>query len=277
MSVRRDTIARYGNSLLVNDLYQTNRFEVDLMSHWVAPNSSGLQPRLAENDVHVWCADLDLEPPALERLAVHLSSEEKVRAARFVSATDRNRFTVARAILRELLGGYLQLPPANIRIEAASHGKPALPNAPGVPDLRFNLSHSHGLALYAFVLQREIGIDVEKIRPEFVTEKIAERFFSARERDGLRRLPSELHSEAFFLCWTRKEAYIKARGEGLHIPLDSFDVTLTPNEAAVLTSTDSDRWKLHGFHPRPGFVGALVVEAPENQLHFWEWSLPRPT
>jgi 4'-phosphopantetheinyl transferase len=260
---------------MFNDLHKKDNFDVDIMSHWVAPNGSRLQLRLAENEVHVWCADLDIEPPALERLAAHLSSEERVRAARFVSPTDRNRFTVARAILRELLGGYLQLPPANICIEAAPHGKPALPNAPGVPDLRFNLSHSHGLALYAFALQREIGIDVEKIRPEFVTEEIGERFFSARERDGLRRLPSELRSEAFFLCWTRKEAYIKARGEGLHIPLDSFDVTLTPNEAAVLTSIDSDRWELHCFQPRPGFVAALVVEAAESQLQLLEWPVQR--
>ena len=246
------------------------------MKQWVTPVGRDFQLRLAANDVHVWRADLNVEPSALNRLYLHLSSEEKARAARFVSSNDRNRFTVARAILRELLAGYLELPPADIYIEATQYGKPRLPNGLGVSDLRFNLSHSHGLALYAFALQREVGIDVEKIRPELVTEEIGERFFSARERDGLRRLPSELHSEAFFLCWTRKEAYIKARGEGLHIPLDSFDVTLAPNQPPVLTSADSDKWELHCFHPRPGFVGALVVEASESQLQFLDWPLPTP-
>lgn len=240
------------------------------MSQWSAPNGGG-PSRLAANDVHVWRADLDIAVPALDHLSAHLSNEENARAARFVSPTDRNRFILARAILRELLGGYLQRPPANILIEAAPRGKPVLRMGAGVLDVRFNLSHSHGLALYAFALHREVGIDVEMIRPEFATEDSVERYFSAREREGLRAISGELRSEAFFLCWTRKEAYIKARGEGLYIPLDSFDVALTPNEPAVLTSTDSDRWELRSIHPGPGFVGALVVEAPECRLRFWEW------
>jgi 4'-phosphopantetheinyl transferase len=246
------------------------------MNQWVATNSRPGQLRLAENDVHVWRANLDIDPAALNHLFSHLSTEEKARATRFVSPTDRNRFAVARAILRELLGAYLHLPPANITIQAAAYGKPALCLGPGVADVRFNLSHSHGLALYAFTLQREVGIDVEKIQPQLATEDSGERYFSAREREGLRAIPSKLRTEAFFLCWTRKEAYIKARGAGLNIPLDSFDVTLTPNEAAVLTSTDSEMWELHSLRPQPGFVGALVVETPGSQLHFWEWPLPRP-
>jgi 4'-phosphopantetheinyl transferase len=246
------------------------------MSPWVAHSSSRSALRLAENDVHVWRADLDIATPALDHLSAHLSPEEKAKAARFVSPTDRNRFTLGRAILRELLGRYLQLPAANICIEAAPRGKPLLRMGSTVPDVRFNLSHSHGLALYAFALQREVGIDVEMIRPGFATEDSLDRYFSVREREGLRNIPSEQRSEAFFLCWTRKEAYIKARGEGLYIPLDSFDVTLTPNEEAVLTSTDSKRWELHSIHPGPGFVGALVVETPGSQLKFWEWPLSNP-
>ena len=243
------------------------------MIPWVIHDSRRSSPLLlAKGAVHVWRADLDIDPAGLDHLFAHLSIEEKARAARFVSPIDQNRFKVGRGVLRELLGGYLQLPPANICIEAAPFGKPVLRKRPGVVDVRFNLSHSQGLALYAFARQREVGIDVEKIQPEFAAEDIGEKYFSARERDNLRAIPSELRSEAFFLCWTRKEAYIKARGEGLHIPLDTFDVTLTPNETAGLTSTDSDRWELHSFHPRPGFVGALVVEAPQSRLQFWEWS-----
>ena len=243
------------------------------MSQWVALSGSGGSFRLAENDVHVWRANLDIAASARDNLSAHLSLEEKTRAARFVSPTDRNRFTLARAILRELLGGYLQLPPAHILIETAPRGKPVLRMGAAVPDVRFNLSHSHGLALYAFALHREVGIDVEMIRPEFATEDSVERYFSAREREGLRAISGELRTEAFFVCWTRKEAYIKARGEGLYIPLDTFDVTLTPNQAAVLSSTDSDRWELRSIHPAPGFAGALVVEAPVSRLQFWEWPL----
>jgi len=244
------------------------------MLQWVTLSGNPSQLRLAENDVHVWRADLDLDPPLVDRFSAHLSGEEKARADRFVFPLDRNRFTVARSILRELLGAYLQLPPAKVSIKASPRGKPALHTEPGLVDVRFNLSHADGLALYAFTWRREVGIDVEKIQPEFATEGRGEQYFSARERHGLQAIPSEFRSEAFFLCWTRKEAYIKARGEGLYIPLDSFDVTITPNEAAVLTSIDSDQWKLHSFYPRPGFVGALVVEAPESHLQFWEWPKP---
>ena len=124
----------------------------------------------------------------------------------------------------------------------------------------FNLSHSHGLAVYAFALGREVGIDLEPIRPDFVSDDIAGRYFSTQELNELRALSPESGLEGFFLCWTSKEAYVKARGEGLQIPLESFSVSLTPGQREVLESADSSRWGLHSFQPAPRYVAAIVGE-----------------
>lgn len=229
------------------------------------------QLRLYRNEVHVWHARLDVRTAAVEKLGAQISAEERARAARFAFPIDRDRFIVARGVLRELLGAYLHQSPTNVCIETSPHGKPALRRALGVPDLRFNLSHSEDLALYAFTLGRDIGIDVEKIQPKFAAEDISEQYFSVQERHELRAMPSELRTEAFFLCWTRKEAYLKARGKGLGTPLDSFTVSFKPNEPAVLTSMDSSRWILHSLRPQSDFVGALVVEGPPARLCISEW------
>jgi 4'-phosphopantetheinyl transferase len=226
---------------------------------------------LGENIVHVWRAWLEIDPTSQERLSMYLPAEEKARAARFVFAKDRNHHIVARAILRQLLGCYLRQPPASICIKAGPQGKPALGLVAGLPPLRFNLSHSYGLALYAFALHREVGIDVEKIRPDVANEGLAERYFSAEERKELQTIPKELRSKAFYLCWTRKEAYIKARGAGLQIPLDSFGVSLAPDKPATLSSADQDQWSLFSVRPDTGFAGALVIEGCGSRIQFWEW------
>ncbi|HTS12529.1 MAG TPA: 4'-phosphopantetheinyl transferase superfamily protein [Candidatus Limnocylindrales bacterium] len=137
--------------------------------------------------------------------------------------------------------------------------------------LCFNLSHSHGLALVAICREREVGVDVELIRPEFGGEEIARRYFSQREVDELKRLPPELQAEGFFLCWTRKEAYIKAKGDGLHIPLDSFDVSLTPGLPPLLNSADGFRWSLRSLAPGAGYVGAVVSEGRDWKLRLLSW------
>jgi 4'-phosphopantetheinyl transferase len=231
------------------------------------------QIALLQDEVQVWCANLDGRAANEELLFESLSREEKERAGRFVLAIDRSRFVAARGILRKLLGGYLHQSPTNVCIETARQGKPTVCNALGASEarLRFNLSHSYGLALYAFSLEREVGIDIEKIMPEFEKEDLAERYFSKQEREDLRVMPRELRSEAFFRCWTRKEAYLKARGAGLYIPLDSFTVSLKQGEPAVLTSSDSENWKLYSLPPRPGFAAALVVEGPQCRVAYSEW------
>jgi 4'-phosphopantetheinyl transferase len=204
-------------------------------------------------------------------LSSTLSSEEQTRAGRFVLDKDRHRFTVTRGILRQLLGRYLCRPPASVAIEVGPHGKPALRVKEDVAPLRFNLSHSEGLGLFAFALEHEVGIDVEQIRPEVAKEGIEESYFSARERRELDALPAECRSDGFFRCWTRKEAYVKVRGEGLLLPLDSFDASLTPGQPAVLHRVDKDRWSLYSVCPEPGFIAAVVVERKKNNLRFWEW------
>jgi 4'-phosphopantetheinyl transferase len=227
---------------------------------------------LSSNEVHIWRASLDVDSTVRERLSAVLSTAEQERAARFAFARDRNRYTVARAILRQLLGGYLGEPPQNVVLGTLPHGKPILAATARIPGLRFNLSHSHEFALCAFCLGHELGIDIEKIKPQVAFEGIENRYFSPKERAELETLPQDLRPEGFFLCWTRKEAYVKARGEGLKIPLESFSVSLTPGKPAVLQSPDEERWSLYSIDPTAGFVGALAAEGRGHRLHFWEWS-----
>jgi 4'-phosphopantetheinyl transferase len=223
------------------------------------------QVALPENEIHVWRAWLDVEFPERERLSFYLSEEERARASRFVFQHDREHFLVARGRLRELLGTYLQRAPQSLAFRAGPYGKLSLVDH---ADLHFNLTHSYGLALYAFAMNRELGIDVEKIRPEFATEGIAERYFSAAEQSELRELPAELRTDAFFLCWTRKEAYVKAHGGGLQIPLDSFDVSLTPGAPEKLISADSQQWSMRSFQPAPEYIASLIAEGPIESLCF---------
>ena len=228
--------------------------------------------KLGASDVHLWRASLDCDAPVLSRLETTLSSDETARANRFVYSKDRNHFVAARGILRELLGAYLTLPPAQIRFRYAEHGKPALDANPSDSVLQFNLSHSGSLAIYGFSLGRRLGVDVEKIRPQLAGEDIARRYFAAREDAELQALPMQRRAEGFFLCWTRKEAYIKAHGAGLSLPLDSFTVSLTPGRAAELQSDDSDDWALRSLEPGPGFVGAMVAEGRNWRSSSWSWS-----
>jgi 4'-phosphopantetheinyl transferase len=225
---------------------------------------------LSENEIHVWRAWLDVDDQERERLSLYLSAEERARARRLVFQHDREYFLVGRGRLRELLGTYLQRPPQSLEFRTGPYGKLSLAER---ADVRFNLTHSYGLALYAFAMNRELGIDTEKIGPEFATEGIAERYFSAAEQRELRELPVELRTGAFFLCWTRKEAYVKAHGGGLQIPLESFDVSLTPGKPETLRSADSGRWNLRSFEPAPEYIASIIVEGAPESLRFWDADL----
>jgi 4'-phosphopantetheinyl transferase len=222
---------------------------------------------LNEGDVHIWLTRLDVETQELTRLRSYLNREEVSRAERFVFQRDRDHFIVARGRLRALLGKYLHCPPNAVEFKTGRYGKLSLLDEQN--PLRFNLSHSHGLAVYGFCMGREIGIDTEKIRPGFAGEELSQRYFSASEQQELAEVPEEIRDSAFFLCWTRKEAYIKAHGDGLQIPLDSFDVSLTPGQAERLRSADCDRWSMRSFIPAPEFVATIVVEGEIRSTHFW--------
>jgi 4'-phosphopantetheinyl transferase len=223
---------------------------------------------LEENASQIWLAWLDVDRHERTRLCSYLSKDEVSRAERFVFPRDRDHFIVARGRLRELLGKYLHSAPNAVQFKTGRRGKLSLLD--DRDPLRFNLSHSHGLALYGFCIGREIGIDTEKIRAGFAGEGIAERYFSATEQRELSELPRELRDTAFFLCWTRKEAYIKAHGDGLQIPLDSFDVSLKPDKPATLRSVDSERWSVRSFTPAPEFAAAIIVEGKIRSTSFLE-------
>jgi 4'-phosphopantetheinyl transferase len=222
---------------------------------------------LAQGELHVWRGWLNVEAAEIDRYSSLLSEDETARAARFVFPHDRSHFIAGRGLLRDLLGMYLRSRPEKLRFKTGPFGKLLLADH---PKLRFNLSHSYGLVLYAFALERKLGIDAEKIRPEFATEEIAERYFSLAEQHELRALPTELRTEAFFLCWTRKEAYVNAHGDGLQIPLDSFDVSLTPGQPETLRSHDGNRWVLQSFTPAPGYAAAILAEGHPESMRFWD-------
>jgi 4'-phosphopantetheinyl transferase len=209
-----------------------------------------------------------------------LSPDEIERADRFNFQRDREHFIVARGALRAILGSYLCSDPASLRFGYTHYGKPYLMNDSLDPDFRFNVSHSNSLGLVCITRGREIGVDVEWIREGISREGIAERFFSAAEVKALRELPERLQDQAFFNCWTRKEAFVKAKGEGLSIPLNEFVVSLAPNEPAVLLSViglaqETSRWIFHQLFPGDGYVAVVAVEdgnSPRPQC--WEWQPP---
>ena len=245
-----------------------SRYETSSSSDW---QSAPSELRLGPSEVHVWRTSLACEPATLHRLEATLAEDEKSRAQRFLFERDRNHYIAGRGILRDLLGKYLSCAPAGLRFRYGPQEKPALDAEATLKSARFNLSHSHGLAVFAFSLGREVGIDLEFIRPDFATDDIAGRFFSARELAELRTLPAELRAEGFFLCWTRKEAYVKARGAGLHIPLESFSVSLTPGQPEKLVSPDSERWTIWSLQPAAGFVGAIVGEGSGWRVSQFDW------
>jgi 4'-phosphopantetheinyl transferase len=232
---------------------------------------------LGDNEVHVWRASLELPSSQVEKLQRNLSEEELERAERFHFQRHRDHFIVARGLLRTILGRYLKVEPGRLLFQYGPKGKPELAGDTSRRALCFNLSHSHGLALYGVTRDREIGVDVERIRPDVAGEKIAERFFSPQEAATLRELPAHVRQEAFYTCWTRKEAYLKAIGEGITLRLDQFEVSVTPGEPAVLLSINGDSkeassWCLKGLDPGPGFVGALAVKGHGWDLRCWHWA-----
>jgi 4'-phosphopantetheinyl transferase len=241
---------------------------------WLTPPD---QLSLAAKDVHIWRASLEQPQHTVETLRQLLSPDELTRADRFHFEKDRRHFTVARGLLRKLLGRYLGMTPAAVGFTYAEHGKPmvTVDLADDSRELKFNLAHSGGLALYAFTRAGEIGVDLEHIRSQFTGDDIARRFFSAAEVACLNQLPAPLRQEAFFNCWTRKEAFIKGKGMGLSLGLDQFDVTLEPNEPAALLCTRWDhdeaaRWSLKEIEVGQGFVGAIAVEAHDWEPSYWQ-------
>jgi len=227
--------------------------------------------RLAPGDIHLWCADLKRAAPYLRMLARTLSADELARARRFHFENDRTRFILRRGILRMCLGSYLDVAPSLLRFSYGRNGKPTLDDTFGKGDIFFNLSHSNGIALYAFTPDGEIGVDIEQIHAIDDLKSIAARFFSPTEYRTLAGLPDAKKQEAFFNCWTRKEAFVKALGDGLARPLNSFEVSLVPGEPVRLLGIADDpegasRWSVQSFTPAASYVAAFAVKGHVSRL-----------
>lgn len=238
---------------------------------------AGPRAALQPDHVHVWRARLDQPAAVVAALTGVLTDDERTRARRFRSDSHRDRFIVCRAAQRDIVAAYAGVAPDAIAFQYSPCGKPSLDGgSERARRIRFNTSNSGRLAVFAVAMEREVGIDVEADRAIPDALSIARRFFSAAELDALRATPAESRHRAFLTCWTRKEAFIKAVGPGVSMPLDGFDVTIRPDEPAALRCTRPDpsaaeRWSMHSLDVGPGYFGALVVESTIDGLHSFEW------
>lgn len=230
---------------------------------------------LSHADVHVWSANQDEPIYPMEQLWRTLSTDEQQLAARFHFERDRRRYVIGRGLLRAILGRYVQMAPEQIRFAYGVRGKPALVEACGGNRLKFNVSHSDGYFLCAVTSQREIGADIEHVHVIAEADSIAQHYFSAQENDVFRQLPTSEKPVAFFNCWTRKEAYIKATGDGLSRPLDQFSVSFVPGEPARMIACydqpeETQRWIFCALDLAPEYIAALCVEGQECSLTCWQ-------
>ncbi len=244
------------------------------MHNWTVPFH---HPTLASDEVHVWRARLDRPDEEVQALERTLTADERARAMRYRFLKDRVHFTVARGILRTLLGRYLMRQPSELQFRYNQYGKPLLDESDGESALAFNVSHSHGMALFAFTRGREVGVDIECMLPDRAEMSIARRFFSPYEVKALQAVPAAQQTQAFFSCWTRKEAYVKTRGLGLSLDLNLFDVSLVPGEPAALLNIREPGqrladWSLWNLAPGNGYAAALAVKGAPCRVVYWEWA-----
>jgi 4'-phosphopantetheinyl transferase len=234
-----------------------------------------VKPAIWQNEVHIWRAPLDV--PWSWTFDEALSLEDRTRADRFKFESDRRKFCAARASLRLILSRYLGVKPGRLQLETGEFGKPFLADKNVAQGLRFNLSHSHQLALISITRDREVGVDIEFMRSDFVTDEVAGHFFSAAEVEEFRTVAPGLRTRAFFNVWTRKEAYIKARGEGLYCPLDRFDVSVGPERPAMLMESridpaDRQRWIFNDIFAGDRYAATVAVEKSFSRLVLWDFN-----
>jgi 4'-phosphopantetheinyl transferase len=231
--------------------------------------------RLDEDEVHVWRASLAAPSPAL---AATLSADERARADRFRFPDDRARFVAARGIVRTLLGRYLGRAPADLRFTYGGHGKPALAEPDAASGLRFNLSHAEDVALVAVARGREVGVDIERVRPLPDLDAVAAVMFSLAERALLAAAPPDRRHDLFFKIWTHKEAYLKALGSGVSQPPAACTILFDDARATAADPTwptTARPWTLRALDAPPGFAAALAVAGTDWRLVCRQW--PEPT
>jgi len=238
-------------------------------SNWLfAPDSLSLEA----GQVHVWRICLEQDVETLDRFRRILEPEELDRAGRFRFERLQRHFVASRGCLRHVLARYVAKRPESLRFSYNDYGKPSLA---GERSLQFNMSHSHEVALVAVTRNAAVGVDVEHIRSDFASEEIATRFFSRLEVERFSSLAKEEQVAAFFRCWARKEAYIKAIGKGLSQPLDGFDVTLAPDEPAALLrrgEEDVRTWSMSDIDVGADYASALAVEGTPSHVSYWQFS-----
>lgn len=231
-------------------------------------------PPLASTEAHVWEFGLAVAESTTEQCSNLLSDDEISRAARFHFDKDARRFKVARGLVRSILAAYTHVPARELRFAYSKHGKPSVIEP--ACEIRFSVSHSADAAMLAVALSHEVGVDIEAMREDVETDKLAERFFSVVERGAIRALPASARVSAFFRCWTCKEAFLKAQGVGLFRSLGSFDVEVNPDRPARLVATRPDvdeyrNWSLHEIKTLPGFAAAVAVEGSIEELKVLRW------
>ncbi|MBI3153479.1 MAG: 4'-phosphopantetheinyl transferase superfamily protein [Chloroflexi bacterium] len=227
-----------------------------------------LSSPLTGSDLHVWCAALSGSPQKLTHYSSLLSPDETARANRFYFERDRHRYIFGRGILRILLSSYLGKEASRITFLYGQHGKPAI-EAP----LHFNLAHSNDWAVFVFVRDSEIGIDIEHIRPLQDADDFARQFFTTNESAWINSLPHDQKWNGFYKLWTCKEAYLKANGSGLTVPLNQAEISFSKNDTAKLTSIGGDvkeasKWRLELFKPVEGYQAALAIERYDGPVTF---------
>lgn len=241
---------------------------------WLQQSSVG---PMKTNEVHVWLASLEAGSRQCHSLRNVLSEEEKERAGRYRSEKDRTGFIVTRGILKTLVAGYLNMSAGKVSFVYGLYGKPALDEEVSSIPLRFNASHSRGLALFAFTLDHEIGVDIEYVRPDIDVEHIAKRFFSVEEKAALDKLPPGTKEECFFACWACKEAFLKAVGKGLSFGLDRVEVSINPGSHASLLrirggKEEAALWSLYDLPAATGYAAALAVKGRGMDLCLHRWN-----
>ncbi len=233
---------------------------------WTAPSSC---PSLVGHEAHVWLAHLPSARGPFSVLAASLSGEESERARRFRFDAHRERWQLTRGILRALLAAYLGTEPRLIAFREGPHGKPALAHD---DSLRFNTSHSGDYAAFAMTRLGDVGVDLEQVRDETIRGlEIARRYFAPGELSYLESLPEQDRTRAFFDCWTRKEAFVKARGDGLFSGLDQFEVAMNEPRLLKVTGDSPENWWLTILPPVDGYAGAMVVKSKAGTARFWKW------
>jgi 4'-phosphopantetheinyl transferase len=232
--------------------------------------------QLHQSEVHLWSVSFDTLSEKLGHFQSTLSADEKERADRFLKIEDRALYTITRGALRSLLGAYLAIEPREVEFAYNTLGKPSLVGMGAQAALNFSVSHSGAQALLGFARGRRIGVDLERVSADTDVLELAERYFSSNEFETLRSLTTEMQHEAFYCGWTRKEAYLKARGEGIFFGLERVEVSLVRGERAIIKKVSDDpnaseNWILEHFLPAPNYIGAVAAEGHDLTFRFFRW------